>query len=92
VEEADGQGFPPEDLRAAIIAQGGLWHVQLEEAQSKALVAKVLRRTLTLSPMEALPLVSSGGEVIWRGTRVEIEWLVSLLADAGVGAHGVEEA
>jgi hypothetical protein len=91
VVEADGVGFPSEDVRATIISESELWRVQLDRAEPKAVVAKVFRDALSVSPKDAISLASRDRKAIWEGTKVEVEWLVRLLKDAGISAHGIQE-
>ena len=93
VTEEDGIGFAPEDLRAAIIKQHGLWELSLvQSASKKAIIAKVLKEALGVSTTEAFALASSNPLAFWRGTKAEVDWLVQQLTGAGVEATAIETA
>ena len=83
--------MPPPEVRTMIVSESGLWRVRFDSVPSRPAAAKILREALEISPKESLALVSPGNPAIWKGTKVEVEWLLGRLGDAGVLGSAVIE-
>lgn len=82
--EADGAGFPSMDVRGQLLSLGGEWSVVMKEVRSTRSVAGILRKHLSLGSQSVIELLrGGGGNEIYRGTRVEVLWLIDLLKAAG---------
>ncbi len=81
--EADGFGFPPEEIRNWLIKNEGTWLVKIDDVKSTVNAAKVLRRALLIDVKMALSLLRSESKVIYSGTKGESLWLQKLLEESG---------
>jgi hypothetical protein len=78
--EADGFGFPPEELRQMILQQDGKWDLIIEASTpGKTRAASFLRAVLNLSIPEAVEIIRTIPGVVFSGTQAEVEWLRGLL-------------
>jgi hypothetical protein len=81
--EADGVGFPPDEIRQRIADSSGLWEVRLLELSSKAMAAKVIRDALSMKVRDALEVFSKQSGIVYVGTFEEANWIAGLLSEAG---------
>jgi hypothetical protein len=88
-QEEDGWGFPPAEIREEMVRRSGLWGVILKPGSSRFAAAVVLRTRLRIPIPEIHERVAVYGGVMWKGTQVEVEWLVSHFREGGVIAEGV---
>lgn len=79
-----GDGALPKWLRSAIIAESGLWSLQVLDASSRVALLKVVRERFGVTLVEARGmadrLLSSG----WSGTKAEVLHLCNILSEAGI--------
>lgn len=76
--EEDGVGFPPEEIRALLLKDGGHWDVVARESGSAAVV-KVVKEVLGLSNAEAAAQLRSF-PIVFQGTSTEAGWLKDRLS------------
>lgn len=84
--EADGGADAPEDVRAALLAEGGTWELVVGRAPR---VAVALRAVFGLTVAEAVARAGRLPGVVATGTRAELEFLSSRLALHGVSGRAV---
>ena len=84
--EGDGTGFAPDDIRNAVIAETGLWTLDLDNAADRMRAVKELRQALGWSLKEAAQQLKATG-ALYRGTRAEAESLRHTLGLRGVSAR-----
>jgi hypothetical protein len=86
-QEADGWGFPPNELREAFLKEGGLWVVTVTAARQKFSIIMLLRETLGWDLKTAHEVMASIHDglpgVVYSGTRAECLWIASLLDAIG---------
>lgn len=87
VYEADDHGFPPDELRRALLLADGLWLVVVPESARRVAVGQVARELLGYPLQAAAKLMRSLPGVVWRGTEVEARWFAAHLTAAGVRAE-----
>ncbi|MBZ8181727.1 hypothetical protein [Oscillatoria salina] len=79
--ELDDVGFLPENLRQKILKEEGEWKIIIKNyAQNKSVIIKCFRQILNISTVEAYRKIQetvNNHDFIYRGTKVEIEWLLS---------------
>jgi hypothetical protein len=83
--EEDGQGLPPDDLRAHFLRAGGYWQVRVLTPE-KAKAVHIVRRVLDLPITEAGRLLN-GFPLMPRGTIAEAKFLAAQLTLEGVAAE-----
>lgn len=89
--EADGHGFPPPEIRHAIIASDGLWGLNVDLTDSERLSAcKILHSDLNTDFSDVPAMKNRIPGVVYVGTRTEICWLQSRLSEFGFAATVVE--
>jgi hypothetical protein len=82
--EAHGVGLPSVDVRGWLLSLGGEWSVVMEKVKSTRSVAGVLQKHLSLGTQSIADLLrAGGGNEIYRGTKVEVLWLIDLLKAVG---------
>ena len=81
--EADGFGFPPEEIRNWLIKNEGRWLVKIDDVKSMVNAVKVLRLALLIDAKTALSLLRSESKIIYSGTKGESLWLLKLLEESG---------
>lgn len=86
--EEDGRGTPPGEIRESLLEQDGEWSLVLAGSDDPA-VLKALRQSLHLSITEAADLRKRLPGALFRGTKAEVERLVSLLRNEGVQSQRV---
>lgn len=79
--ESDDTGYPPEDIREAILAAEGEWYLNIDETDPSLVLIVVsrLRKVLNLSLSEAIQLKRKIPREIAHGTRAEMERLRIIL-------------
>jgi hypothetical protein len=82
----DDEGFPPEDMREALLAQGGEWELSVEPSGNPLSVAKVIADALSLPRTAVVRLKNALPGVVASGTLAEMDWLKRLLEKAGENA------
>ncbi|MEM9540012.1 MAG: hypothetical protein AAGA60_11005 [Cyanobacteria bacterium P01_E01_bin.42] len=77
----DDRGYPPEDIREAILAAEGEWYLAIAETDPGLILITVsrLRNVLNLSLSEAMQLKRKIPGEIASGTRAEMERLRIIL-------------
>lgn len=83
--EADGKGFPPEDIRYFITEDEGRWQliVNSVELTNKVKTLKILRKILNLS-MKKMSILQNTFPNLVSGTKTEMKWLKLLLLNEGI--------
>ena len=79
--EEDGDGMPPKEARALLLAQNGVWELVVTGNTGAAL--KVLKSALGLSMAEAEDFLHNL-PVAYTGTKTEAEWLQAQMTAAGI--------
>ena len=82
--EEDGDGFPPESLRQSLLDSGGIWRALLVTSSDRQIAVMMLRKILGLDLNAAAVLLRSSSAELWRGTRVECDWLANHMRGCGV--------
>src|SRR5687767_6472095 len=84
-EEIDGQGLPPAEMRAEILAQDGVWELVLVDAANALEALGRLRREMRLSMADMARMKRRIPGPILRGTQTEMTFINSILAKNGAG-------
>lgn len=82
--ESDGGADPPENMRAALLAEGGTWALVVDRVPR---VAVALRAVLGLTVAEAVTLAGRLPGRVATGTQAEVEHLGKELATHGVAGR-----
>lgn len=82
--EEDALGEPPVAYRDAMLADEGLWGLEVAGASSGAMLALALKEGLGVLLSEALVMARCAPGVVWTGTRCEVERLRGYLDRRGV--------
>jgi predicted RNA-binding Zn-ribbon protein involved in translation (DUF1610 family) len=69
--EADGVGFPSDDVRERILSVSGRWKWVLADVKSIQAVSRVLREHLSLGTKEVLSVLRNSDKEVYRGTNAE---------------------
>ena len=82
VIEMDDIGFPPQDIRRAILAQEGEWELVIDKTSlsDKVKALKILRNALNLSIQKASKL-KKNFPYLASGTKAEMNWLKKFLGN-----------
>lgn len=86
--EEDGVGFPPDEVRAPLLKDGGHWEVVAQESGGAAAI-KVVKEILGLSKAEAAARLRRF-PIVFQGTLTEAEWVKEQLSAALIPASVVE--
>lgn len=87
----DDGGYPPEEIRQAILAEQGKWRLAIAETgRGRILATKILRQVMDLSLAEAMKLKNMMPGTIAFGTKVEIERLRIILASEGLAVEAIQ--
>ena len=89
--QVDGDGYPPEENRQAILAEEGEWSLAIAETgKGRILATKILRQAMDLSLAEAMKLKNIMPGTVASGTKVDIERLRIILASEGLQAAAIQ--
>ena len=89
--ESDGHGFPPPEIRDAIIASDGLWGLNVDLTGSERLSAcKILHCDLNTDFADVPAMKNRIPGIVYVGTRTEMCWLQSRLSEFGFAATVVK--
>ena len=81
--EADGLGFPAENIRLKIIEKAGLWQVAMGTPAMLPSFVKTIRDALGMESLDAMRVAKSLPGPVYAGTHSEVQWLGALLSDTG---------
>jgi hypothetical protein len=81
--EEDGVGIPPEQVRRRLIQESGEWETVLTSVPERNKAAHLLREKLNLSLAQAVERTQTMPIVVFKGTRVEAQWVADWLRDIG---------
>ncbi len=79
----DDDGFPPEDVRKEILAEGGSWELLVESSIDTLKIALCINDALGQPRKSAIQLRKMLPGPISQGTKAEMHWLRNVLAKAG---------
>ncbi|ELS34455.1 MULTISPECIES: hypothetical protein [Pseudanabaena] len=83
--EADDEGLPPKDIRNQIIELNGRWGLSILVEDSQRLeVYKILRCALNITMEELRQMKQRMSDVVYTGTKTEMEWLCNRLSQFGI--------
>ncbi len=82
--EEDDVGFPPDQIRSALIETQGQWSLHLLNAAHRNKAAREMRRLLELDLNAAARLLRAPLNELWSGTEVEANWIALHLREHGV--------
>ncbi|WP_143502119.1 hypothetical protein [Pseudomonas sp. Irchel 3E13] len=81
--EADGLGFPSEEIREKMLSVNGRWKVFLDEVKSSSAASRVIMKLLAAQPKKALEILRNSVDGVYVGTRVEALWLAEKFKEVG---------
>ena len=82
--ESDDTGFPPDNIRKAILKEQGEWCIRVDDLHSKIVIAKTLRQYFEVSLKESALFIKKIPGYMMKGTQVEMQWIQSLLQSEGI--------
>ena len=82
--EEDFRGLPPPSVRDALVAQNGIWRLEIVNASERARAVAVLRGLLGLDLKTASAMLKGRDRALWSGTQVEAKWLEQHLERDGL--------
>ena len=89
--EADDHGFPPPEIRDAIITAHGLWGLHVDLTGSERISAcKILHCDLNTDFADVPAMKNRIPGIVYVGTQTEMQWLQSRLAEFGFASTVVE--
>lgn len=81
--EADGLGFPSEEIREKMLSVNGRWKVFLDEVKSSSAASRVIMKLLAAQPKKALEILRNSVDGVYVGTRVEALWFAEKFKEVG---------
>ena len=79
--EEDGDETP-EETREALLVNEGTWMIILDKGSKNATAYKLVKTVLKLTMQEVLKLKNDPIDMIYKGTKVEVEHFQRKLSDA----------